>query len=186
MERMFHPDPRLPCEAETPAGYGVEEGGVMAKAEEKVEAASQVYSLTGTLIEACSCSVLCPCWIGEDPDLGDCRAIVAYHIDDGHVGGLDISGLSFVSLTYIPERPGRELGDRGARGRQRLGRAEGAPCRLHRREGGPLADFAQLIGKVKGSRACHQARGRGRRGDDRDPRDRRNRRWSPIGARQVA
>ena len=28
-----------------------------------------VYSLRGTLIEACSCNVNCPCWIGEDPDL---------------------------------------------------------------------------------------------------------------------
>ena len=40
----------------------------------------------GTLIEACSCNVNCPCWIGEDPDLGDCFAIVAYGIDAGGSG----------------------------------------------------------------------------------------------------
>ena len=24
-----------------------------------------VYSLTGTLLEVCSCGVLCPCWVGD-------------------------------------------------------------------------------------------------------------------------
>ena len=124
----------------------------MAKAEEKVQGAGQVYSLTGTLIEACSCSVLCPCWIGEDPDLGDCRAIVAYHIDDGHVGGLDVSGLSFVSLAYIPGNvlAGNweivALVDDNATDEQR----EALLAVFTGEKGGPLADFAQLIGKVKG------------------------------------
>ena len=34
-----------------------------------------VYSLVGTLIEACSCGVNCPCWIGEDPDGGTCSSV---------------------------------------------------------------------------------------------------------------
>ena len=32
------------------------------------------YDLKGTLLEACSCGVLCPCWIGEDPDGGAATA----------------------------------------------------------------------------------------------------------------
>ena len=31
-----------------------------------------VYDLEGTLLEACSCGVLCPCWVGADPDGGAC------------------------------------------------------------------------------------------------------------------
>ena len=27
-----------------------------------------VYDLEGTLLEACSCGVLCPCWVGADLD----------------------------------------------------------------------------------------------------------------------
>ena len=34
---------------------------------------SEGYQLEGTLLEVCSCDVLCPCWIGEDPDGGDLR-----------------------------------------------------------------------------------------------------------------
>ena len=26
------------------------------------------YRLEGDLLEVCDCKVLCPCWIGEDPD----------------------------------------------------------------------------------------------------------------------
>jgi len=26
------------------------------------------YNLKGRLLEVCNCRVLCPCWIGEDPD----------------------------------------------------------------------------------------------------------------------
>jgi len=30
------------------------------------------YEIEGKLLEVCSCNVLCPCWIGEDPDGGTC------------------------------------------------------------------------------------------------------------------
>jgi len=43
------------------------------------------YQLEGRLLEVCNCDVLCPCWVGEDPDGGTCDAIVAYHIDDGQI-----------------------------------------------------------------------------------------------------
>ncbi len=32
-----------------------------------------VYDLEGTLLEACSCGMLCPCWVGADPDGGECN-----------------------------------------------------------------------------------------------------------------
>jgi hypothetical protein len=41
------------------------------------DATKVVYELEGTLLEACSCGVLCPCWIGEDPDGGACDAFNA-------------------------------------------------------------------------------------------------------------
>ena len=61
-----------------------------------------VYSLVGTLIEACSCGVNCPCWIGEDPDLGECFAIIAYGLDQGRIRGVDVSGLNLVLIAHIP------------------------------------------------------------------------------------
>ncbi len=33
-----------------------------------------IYDLEGTLLEACSCGVLCRCWVGADPDGGICSS----------------------------------------------------------------------------------------------------------------
>ena len=41
------------------------------------------YHLEGRLLEVCDCRVLCPCWIGEDPDNGTCDTVLAYHFDAG-------------------------------------------------------------------------------------------------------
>lgn len=60
------------------------------------------YDLHGTLLEACSCGVLCPCWIGEDPDGGACDAFNAYHFDRGTIGTIDVSGLNYVRVVKIP------------------------------------------------------------------------------------
>src|SRR4029453_3267295 len=60
------------------------------------------YQLQGTLLEACSCGVLCPCWIGEDPDGGTCDPLGAYHFDAGTVNGVDVSGLNLVNVVFIP------------------------------------------------------------------------------------
>jgi len=60
------------------------------------------YDVEGSLLEVCTCNVLCPCWIGEDPDNGDCESVVAYHFDRGTIRGVDVSGLTVASVVYIP------------------------------------------------------------------------------------
>ena len=60
-----------------------------------------VYDLRGTRLEACSCGVLCPCWVGEDPDGGSCDALFAYHFDRGTIQGVDVGGLTMVVVTRI-------------------------------------------------------------------------------------
>ena len=64
--------------------------------------ATTTYSLEGQILEACSCNAPCPCWIGDDPDGGDCDSFVAYHVERGEVLGLDVSGLTLVKVVYIP------------------------------------------------------------------------------------
>ena len=112
-----------------------------------------IYSLDGTLIEACSCNVNCPCWIGEDPDLGECFAIVAYGIDRGQIRELDVSGLSLVLICHIPGNvlAGNwqvvALVDESASQEQRDALLEAFTGKL----GGPLGDlWTALIGEVKG------------------------------------
>lgn len=115
--------------------------------------ADAVYSLIGSLIEACSCGVNCPCWIGEDPDLGECFAIVAYGIDRGQIRGLDVSDLSLVLIAHIPGNvlDGNweivALVDERATGEQREAMLDAFTGKL----GGPLGDlWATLVGTVKG------------------------------------
>lgn len=60
------------------------------------------YQLEGQLLEVCTCKVLCPCWIGEDPDFDTCEGVVAYHVKAGNIDGTDVSGLSVVWVADIP------------------------------------------------------------------------------------
>ena len=107
------------------------------------------YQLEGTLLEVCSCDVLCPCWIGEDPDQGTCDAVVAYHFDKGTIDGVDVSGLSLVGVAHIPgnvlEGNWRQVlyVDDSASDEQEQALLAAFEGKL----GGPLADLAQLVGE---------------------------------------
>jgi hypothetical protein len=124
----------------------------MTELEEAKRQAGTVYSLQGSLLEVCSCGVACPCWIGEDPDGGECYAIIAYHFDAGEISGLDVSDLSLVIVAHIPGNvlAGNwevvALVDDRATDEQRAAILSAFTGQL----GGPLTDVYQLIGTVKG------------------------------------
>jgi hypothetical protein len=67
------------------------------------------YHLEGRLLEVCNCRVLCPCWIGEDPDFGTCDTIVAWHMDQGTIEGVDVAGCTIVVVAHVPGGPIAEL-----------------------------------------------------------------------------
>jgi hypothetical protein len=125
----------------------------VAKTHEDLRTTGAVYELTGTLLEACSCGVLCPCWIGEDPDEGECFSFNAYHLDAGQIGGVDVSGLNLVEVCHIP-------GNVLAPGSWRVVFVVDATATDEQRDvivrafrgdlGGPLADVAGLFGEVAG------------------------------------
>jgi hypothetical protein len=115
-----------------------------------MEAATQAgYQLEGSLLEVCSCDVLCPCWIGEDPDQGTCDSVVAYHFDKGAIRGVDVSGLTLVSAVNIPgnilEGNWRQIVfiDDNASDEQADAMLDAFSGKL----GGPLADLAELVGE---------------------------------------
>lgn len=124
----------------------------MVRAKESLETARATYTLTGTMLEACSCGVLCPCWIGEDPDGGECFAFNAYHFDKGRIGDVDVSGLNLVNVAHIP---GNVLTPRSWRlvmfvdARATPAQKEALVGAYTGKYGGPLADLAQLVGEVR-------------------------------------
>ncbi len=112
--------------------------------------ADKAYVLDGTLLEACSCASPCPCWVGEDPDDGKCDATIAYAIERGQIGGVDVSGLTLVHVAQIPGnisagnwRVGLYI-DEKATPEQQQALLDAFGGKL----GGPLADLALLFGEV--------------------------------------
>jgi len=108
------------------------------------------YKLEGSLLEVCNCEVLCPCWIGVDPDNGTCDSALAHHYERGEIDGVDVSGLTLAFTVHIP---GNVLAgnwravvwvDEKATKEQ-----EEALLTVYTgKQGGPIADLVQLIGEV--------------------------------------
>ena len=74
----------------------------MTQTQPAAKASTKIYTVQGTLLEACSCRTLCRCWIGEDPDGGACDSFLAYNIEKGEIKGLDVAGLTYVEVVKIP------------------------------------------------------------------------------------
>jgi hypothetical protein len=108
------------------------------------------YRLKGSILEVCDCNVLCPCWIGEDPDGGTCEGVVAYHIDEGTVNGVDVSGRTIAGTAHIPGNIFEGnwkvvfFVDDEATDEQQEALVNVFTGKL----GGPIAYFAQLFGEV--------------------------------------
>jgi hypothetical protein len=122
----------------------------MATTQDDAAASAAGYQMEGTLLEVCSCDVLCPCWIGEDPDGGTCDSFLAYNFDKGTIRGVDVSGLTLVSVVNIPGnilqgnlRQLMLIDDR-ATDEQADAMLDAFSGKL----GGPLADLAALVGEV--------------------------------------
>lgn len=108
------------------------------------------YRLEGRLLEVCTCDVLCPCWVGADPDGGTCDGTLSWHFDKGKIDGVDVSGLTLAILCHIP---GNILKgnwravvfmDEKASSQQEEAILNAFTGKL----GGPIAELAQLIGEV--------------------------------------
>ena len=108
------------------------------------------YDLKGSLLEVCTCKVVCPCWVGADPDGGQCEGTMAWHFEKGDINGVDVSGLSLGLVAHIP---GNVLNgnwravvymDENASAEQE----EALLSVFTGKEGGPVADLAGLVGEV--------------------------------------
>jgi hypothetical protein len=108
------------------------------------------YHLEGRLLEVCNCRVLCPCWIGEDPDNGTCDTIVGWHFDKGQIEGVDVGGATIVAVAHIPGnilkgnwRAAIYISDNASKAQ------EDALLKVYTGKlGGPVADLVSLIGEV--------------------------------------
>jgi hypothetical protein len=108
------------------------------------------YKLEGRMLEVCDCKVLCPCWVGETPDNGTCRGMMAYHAESGRIDDIDVSGLTVAMAVFIPGnalagnwRAAIYIDDRATEAQYQ------ALLSVYKGErGGPVADMVQLVGEV--------------------------------------
>ena len=83
------------------------------------------YDIEGRLLEVCTCNVLCPCWVGENPDYETCDTTIAWGIEKGTIEGVDVEWVDDRRLGPHPrEHPDPEvLEGRGLHRRSVDGRA---------------------------------------------------------------
>jgi hypothetical protein len=108
------------------------------------------YQVKGRLLEVCTCNTLCPCWVGDDPDNGTCDGCLAWHIDNGTIEGVDVTGRTIVAVVHIPGnilkgnwKAVLYIDDASTQQQQ------DAMLKVWSgKAGGPIADMAKLIGEV--------------------------------------
>ena len=108
------------------------------------------YHLEGRLLEVCNCRVLCPCWIGEDPDNGTCDTIVAWRFDKGKIEDVDVAGTTIALIAHVPGnilqgnwRAAVYVSDNATP------KQEEAILKVYTGKlGGPVGDLVKLVGEV--------------------------------------
>lgn len=110
------------------------------------------YELKGRMAEVCSCKSLCPCSIGQPADGNNCGFTWLFHIDEGHIRSLDVSGLNLGILGHHSDSPFDAtvrafviIDERASETQQ-----EALVAAFTGQIGGPLADLAALVKEIVG------------------------------------
>jgi hypothetical protein len=116
------------------------------------------WQLEGDYFENCNCDVVCPCLISAAPPLtaqptrGACEIPLAFHIDRGTYGSVNLAGLNVVAVMRTPgvmAEGNASLAlylDERATDPQR----EALGAIFSGQVGGPIAAFAPLVSTVLG------------------------------------
>ena len=63
---------------------------------------AETWKLNGTYFETCNCEAACPCVVLNKPTTGECTVLVAWHIDKGNFGAVNLDGLNTVLAVHSP------------------------------------------------------------------------------------
>ncbi len=67
--------------------------------------ATDSWHMQGEHFENCKCEVLCPCLLPgrtHDTTEGHCDMAFAFHVEEGDFHGVNLNGLNFVVVMYVP------------------------------------------------------------------------------------
>ena len=64
------------------------------------------WRLEGDYFDGCNCKSICPCVFMLDPTEGDCKAVGAWHIENGHFSDgnntTNLDNLNAAAVFYAP------------------------------------------------------------------------------------
>jgi hypothetical protein len=116
---------------------------------------TEQWKVRGTYLEACNCTPACPCNFTSAPTEGECKVVVAWHVDEGHYGDIDLAGLNAALFAHSPGhmmetkwRVALYTDDRAT-----AEQAEALGKIFSGQDGGHLAALGPLIGEVMGIKA---------------------------------
>jgi hypothetical protein len=112
----------------------------------------------GAWFDVCKCDIPCPCTFAQPPTDNSCEGILAWHIDEGRYGSVDLADLSVVAL-------GAFTGNIWAGAKAQMAiyvdeRADAAQKQAVQaiwggQAGGWMGGFAQLVEVVRGVETAH-------------------------------
>ncbi|MQA28424.1 MAG: DUF1326 domain-containing protein [Luteitalea sp.] len=117
--------------------------------------ATPTWQISGQYYETCSCDFVCPCILGQmavEPSLGTCTFAMAFNIENGTFGKLQLDGLGFIVLGLTPEAMGKGnwsvglIADQRASAEQR----EAIATIASGAAGGPMSVLSGLVGTFLG------------------------------------
>ena len=114
------------------------------------------WRVTGDWFDVCKCNIPCPCEFAQTPTYGDCEGILAYNIKKGNYDEIHLDDLNVIVLSYFKGNIWAGDGktkvdlalffDEKANEQQR----EALNMIFSGKAGGFMAEFAKLIGEVRG------------------------------------
>jgi hypothetical protein len=115
---------------------------------------AQTLNVSGTYFETCNCFAPCSCVCLSAPTEGECKVLLAWHIEKGSLGDVKLDGLNAVLFGHAPGhmmqtkwRVALYVDNTASAAQQEaLGKVFSGAA------GGPLAALAPLIGEVMGVR----------------------------------
>src|SRR5215469_6541312 len=113
---------------------------------------AESWKISGSYFEACNCEVACPCVFLSPPTSGECTVLLAWHIDQGRFGQIELDGLNAELAARSPGhmmevkwKVALYLDERANQSQQ-----DALAQIFSGQAGGHLAGLAPLIGEVLG------------------------------------
>ncbi len=118
--------------------------------------ANTSWQVSGQYFETCSCDYLCPCLstnLAGQPTKGSCTVAMAFHVDQGSYGNLDLNGLSFAVIAYTPGPMGEGNWSVGVitDDRANSDQQQALVAIASGQGGGPMAALGPLVGTFLGA-----------------------------------